>query len=265
MLYYLLAAAAVSAKAVAPACVLTTADGSTFGLSTRPLWYVDAAVGWWYQLSPCATSDPRQIDSRLCANTPNAPAHQITSSECLALGALETRAVSALAPPAVGVRVSFTGGKSGRSVGIDVACADETPTRTVALTNPGTPLYLLSARGREGCPLACARDVATGAVCGGASRGACALDAVGVPHCACAPGFAPPACTAAGAATTLRASAPAAALSLDTLAAALPRESPSLWAALGAASSLLGVVVASVGAMGKCKCSRDGMRKPLSA
>jgi hypothetical protein len=263
MLPRLLVFAAVSsALDAAPACVLTVAGGSTFDLSSlRPLWHIDVASSWWYQFTPCASSDPRLVDPVLCKSTLSAAAHQMTRRQCLALGALETRTVTALEPPAVGVRVSFTNGTGGRSAGIDIACADEA-TRVITLTNPGAPApgYLLLARGREGCPLACARNEEAGAVCGGAGRGACALDAAGMPHCVCAPGFAPPACAAVGAAAVLRARAPAAAPSLGTLAAALPQPSPSLWAAFGAASALLGVAVSRA-----CAASvKDRALEPLS-
>jgi hypothetical protein len=97
----LAATTAAFSSAAAPACVLTAPGGQTFDLSTLPrLKYLDSSAGWVYQFTPCASSDPRLIDPHLCASTPSGAAHQVTRGECLSLGTLASRAVSALAPPA---------------------------------------------------------------------------------------------------------------------------------------------------------------------
>jgi hypothetical protein len=49
-------------------------------------------------------------------------------------------------------------------------------------------------RARAGCALECARDAASGAVCGGAMHGACVADGVAT-HCSCSEGYSGAACS----------------------------------------------------------------------
>jgi hypothetical protein len=86
------------------------------------------------------------------------------------------------------VALSFSGGDGGRSSVVTVECADVVRPQVVRWGNGAAPFsYSALVRARAGCALECARDVATGAVCGGAANGACVF-ADGTSRCACSEG-----------------------------------------------------------------------------
>jgi hypothetical protein len=186
---------AVRSLAVPSTCTFSTPAGDFDLAQTGSLLYLDPTTSWSYAASPCANTEGRFIHSSCPAS---APAFQVTAGECLRLGTLASRAAAPL-QPALGVSLSFTGGDGGRATLLELACFDG-PTVIDALVTDRAPLtYVLQARGRAGCPLACARDAATGAVCGGEGRGACSLSATGGAKCECLAGFSGAGCNPTGA------------------------------------------------------------------
>jgi hypothetical protein len=186
----------VCSLAAPSTCTFSTPAGDFDLAHVGSLLYLDPATGWTYAASPCAETVGRFIHSSCSVS---APAFQVTAGECLRLGTLASRAAAPL-QPALGVSLSFGGGDGGRATVLELACFDG-PTVVDALATDRAPLtYVLQVRGRAGCPLACARDAATGAVCGGEGRGACSHSATGgAAMCECLAGFSGAACYPAGA------------------------------------------------------------------
>jgi hypothetical protein len=129
------------------------------------------------------------------------------ANQCPSLGTIAARSVEAL-PSAVGVRVQYGGGdgcgggdRPKRNVTIDVACADRAAPRVLGVEETTPCNYHARVEAREGCPWECLRDGVTGAVCGGAERGACVAiaaatgaDGGGGARCECTPPRAGPTC-----------------------------------------------------------------------
>jgi hypothetical protein len=198
------AAAAGPARAPSPACVVS-AGARSFDLAelggsggaggTLPLGHVSREVEsrfWTYTFAACGAVAP--LPAACAGAAPGSAALQQTISECFGLGASATRAVAATA---TGVALSFSGGDGGRSSIVTVECADVARPQVVRWGHGAAPFsYTALVRARAGCALECARDAATGAVCGGTGRGNCTADGTGgVPRCECTPGFAGVACT----------------------------------------------------------------------
>ncbi len=196
------ASAAGPARAPPPACVVS-AGARSFDLAelgggasgAPPLGHVSREAEsrfWTYTFAACGDVAP--LPAACAGAAPHSAALQQTISECYGLGASATRAVAATA---TGVALSFSGGDGGRSSIITVECADVVRPQVVRWgygSAPGSHTALV--RARAGCALECARDAATGAVCGGTGRGNCTADGTGgVPRCECTLGFAGVACT----------------------------------------------------------------------
>ena len=111
------------------------------------------------------------------------------------LGTLQTRAVAPLAG-ALGVAVAFSNGDGGRRAVLEATCSDG-PTVVDGVEEARPLEYVLRVQSRAACPIECARDPATGAVCGGRGRGACAAGATAAAAaCRCAAGHSGPFCAA---------------------------------------------------------------------
>ena len=161
-----------------------------------PLRHFSPDSGWVYGLSACDQLVPRAMDPRVCGAVAPAPALQITRGQCLTLGTLASRRVAQLEGAALGVSVAYSGGDAGRRFQLALTCADG-PTTVDAVQEEKPGEYFMVARSRAACPLECARDPATGAVCGGTGRGACMVAAGGTTaSCACNAGHWGPHCTA---------------------------------------------------------------------
>ncbi len=196
------AAAAGSARAAPPACVVS-AGARSFDLAelgggggaggAPPLGHVSREAEsrfWTYSFAACGDVAP--LPTACAGAAPGSAALQQTISECFGLGAAATRTVAATA---TGVALSFSGGDGGRSSVVTVECADVARPQVVRWGSGAAPgSYTALVRARAGCALECARDAATGAVCGGAARGTCTDGTGGVPRCVCSPGFAGVAC-----------------------------------------------------------------------
>ena len=195
------AAAAGPAPAAPPACVVS-AGARSFDLAelgggvggAPPLHHVSHApesLGWAYSFAACGAIAP--LPAACAGAAPGSAALQQTAGACYGLGASATRAVAATA---TGVALSFSGGDGGRSSVVTVECADLARPQVVRWGHGVAPRsYTALVRARAGCALECARDVATGAVCGGVARGACVTDgADGASRCMCASGYSGAAC-----------------------------------------------------------------------
>jgi hypothetical protein len=168
-----------------------------------------ASFGWTYLFGACANVDASTAAGH-CSGM--SPAVQATSGACYSLGSLAQRRVAPLAAEkngSVGVTVAFEGGDScgggvSRTISIDVICADVPRASNVRVlgSTTRTCVYNAAVESRAGCPLACARDPATGAVCGGKFRGACSITASGTAACVCLSEHAGPLCAAETAETS---------------------------------------------------------------
>jgi hypothetical protein len=163
-----------------------------------------ASFGWTYLFSACANVNASTAAGH-CSGA--SPAVQATSGACFSLGSLKQRSVAPLSADRngrrVGVTVALEGGDScgggvTRTISIDVVCADVVRACKVRVLESTTRacVYDAAVESRAGCPLACARDPATGAVCGGKLRGACVVTASGTAACVCLSGHAGPLCAA---------------------------------------------------------------------
>ena len=174
-------------------CTFLTPVGA-FDLTSLRLRHTTQA-GWLYEASACADLEGTGVAPK-CATVAPAPAFQVTigsAPACLSLGALSSRVVATL-PDSLGVSVTFSGGDGGRRAVLEVACHDG-PTVVDTAVEERLLEYTLKARSRAACPVECARDPATGAVCGGRDRGACVAGGVGgAAVCACAKGHHGPQC-----------------------------------------------------------------------
>ena len=215
------ASAAAPAPASAPpaTCAFSTPAG-TFDLA--PLGAVrvdspqDGGATWSALVGACADLGASAAEG-LCggaapalASAP-APALLAAGGTCHALGRLAQRSVAPLAANnsgrrRVGMTVAFDGGDAcgngtlARSASIDIVCADVAHASAVRVAEGGAAracAVVASVEARAGCPLECARDAATGAVCGGEDRGSCVAGVSvggGLARCVCAKGFAGAAC-----------------------------------------------------------------------
>jgi hypothetical protein len=184
-------------------CTFTTPAGD-FNLAplgaVRVVSREAASFGWTYLFSACAN-----VDASLAAGHCSGmlPAVQATNGTCYSLGSLKQRSIAPLVADGngrVGVTVALEGGDScgggvTRTISIDVVCADvATASKVRVLEGMRTCAYNAVVESRAGCPLACARDPAMGAVCGGKQRGACMVTASGGAACVCLSGHAGPFC-----------------------------------------------------------------------
>jgi hypothetical protein len=214
------AAAPAPASAAPAACVFSTPAG-TFDLA--PLGAVradspqDGGTIWSALFGACADLDASAAEGLCGSAAPSpapAPALLAEGGACHALGRLAQRSVAPLVANSsgrrrrVGVTVAFGGGDAcggdavARSVSIDVMCADVARARAVRVAEGGagrTCAVAATVESRAGCPLECARDAATGAVCGGEGRGVCGIaDAAegGAAKCVCFRGYSGSVCAA---------------------------------------------------------------------
>jgi O-methyltransferase len=162
--------------------------------------FVEHDTLWEYEFSACDEGPPLfyrdGFPNPACEGVAPSPAFQTTSRECLRLGELKARAPAPL-PQGLGISIRLGAGDGGRQAVLEVACFDG-PSAVDALVTDRAPLqYVMQTRSRVGCPLECARDAVSGAVCGGAGRGSCELPARGggVAVCACTAGHWGPACS----------------------------------------------------------------------
>jgi hypothetical protein len=196
----------LAASAAARDCAFTTPAGN-FDLAplgtVRIVSREAASFGWTYLFSACANVDAGKAAGH-CSGV--SPAVQATSGACYSLGSLAQRSVAPLAADKdgrIGVTVAIEGGDScgggvTRTISIDVVCADVARASKVRVIDSTTRAcaYKAIVESRAGCPLACARDPATGAVCGGKLRGACLANASGAASCICLSGRTGPLCIA---------------------------------------------------------------------
>jgi hypothetical protein len=193
--------AADPAPAAPPACVVS-AGARSFDLAelgggiggAPPLRHVShtpESLGWTYSFAACGAIAP--LPAACAGAAPGSAALQQTAGACYGLGSFATRTVAATA---TGVALSLSGGDGGRSSVVTVECADVARPQVVRWSNGAAPgTYTALVRARAGCALECARDAATGAVCGGSARGICAADGSdGLSRCLCTTGFAGAAC-----------------------------------------------------------------------
>jgi hypothetical protein len=148
------------------------------------------SLGWTYSFAACGAIT--QLPAACAGAAPGSAALQQTAGACYGIGAFATRTVAATA---AGVALSFSGGDGGRSSVVTVECADVARPQVVRWSQGAPFSYTALVQARAGCALECARDGATGAVCGGAARGVCAMDGSdGISLCVCTSGFAGAAC-----------------------------------------------------------------------
>ena len=276
------APASAPASATPAACVFSTPAG-TFDLAPLGAVRVDSPqVGgatWSALVGACADLDASAAEG-LCGGAAPAfapsPALLAEGGACHALGRLAQRSVAPLVANSsgrrrVGVTVAFSGGDAcgdacgdgalARSASIDVVCADVARARAVRVAKGGAGLAFAvaaSVESRAGCPLECARDAATGAVCGGEGRGSCVAEVSvggGVARCVCAKGFVGAACEGR---------ARPRALSADIAGSAI-RAPDASSGSLPAAALVLVVLVAFIGRLTSSSAPRpDSQLKPLT-
>jgi hypothetical protein len=198
------AATADPARSPPPACVVSAGarsfdlaelggDGESVVPALRHVSHAPDSLGWTYSFAACGVVAP--LPAACAGAAPGSAALQQTISECFGLGASATRAVAATA---TGVELSFSGGDGGRSSVITIECADLARPQVVRWGSGAAPgSYTALVRARAGCALECGRDASTGAVCGGATNGACVADggAEGAVHCSCSEGYSGAACS----------------------------------------------------------------------
>ena len=196
-------------------CIASTPAG-TFDLA--PLGTLHAlspsnerTLGWLFAFNVCKNVDTSKV-AQHCAKKAPAPAVVAgVNPHCRVLGQLSQRSFQPLEEKRVGVRVTFGDGEvtapadgeddacgvHPRAISIDIVCADVARARVRLHENATRPCgYLAHVESRAGCPLACARDPASGAVCGGEGRGVCSMEVAGAAAaCVCASGHSGPACS----------------------------------------------------------------------
>jgi alpha-N-acetylglucosamine transferase len=194
------ASAADPVRSPPPACVVSAGarsfdlaelgGGGSGAAGAPPLRHVSRAadsLGWTYSFAACGNVAP--LPAACAGAAPGSAALQQTAGACYGLGASVTRSVAATA---TGVELSFSGGDGGRSSVVTVECADVAQPQVVRWGSGAAPgSYTALVRARAGCALECARDAATGAMCGGKGRGLCvADDADDRANCVCSEGHA---------------------------------------------------------------------------
>ena len=170
-----LASATSTSPTPPPACVVS-AGAHSFDLAelgggggggsaggAPPLRHVSDSLGRTYFFAACGDVEP--LPAACAGAAPGSAALQETADACYGLGASTTRTVAATA---TGVALSFSGGDGGRSIVVAVECADVERPQVMRWSSGAAPgSYTALVRARAGCALECARDAATGAVCGG--------------------------------------------------------------------------------------------------
>ena len=201
----------------------------------------ERTLGWLFAFNVCENVDTSKI-AQHCAKKAPAPAVVAgVNPHCRVLGQLSQRSVQPLEDKRAGVRVTFGDGEvttpadgeedacgeHPRAISIDIVCADVARARVRLHENATRPCgYIALVESRVGCPLTCARDPASGAVCGGEGRGACRMEAAGAAAaCVCASRHSGPACSSdsrvAAAATEFWATAAAPLIGVGTVCAFL--------------------------------------------
>ncbi len=149
--------------------------------------------GWIYSFSACGGSAAAVAGGTSCAASPPSAVLQQTQNECKGLGAPDTRIVTTIGN---GLSLSFSGGDGGRSVLIEIECADVMWPQVMRWGGGAAPgSYAALVRARAGCALACART-SEGAVCGGEANGTCGtVMSADITKCTCNVGRTGAACT----------------------------------------------------------------------
>ena len=164
-------------------CSISTKLG-TFLFDQAPLRALESSNNWLYVFSICGNVDPLSVNKRFCSNIAPAPVFQKTLLECHRLGQYETRKVTLSTAHQLQITISYTGGDNGRNAILELTCYDG-PFFVDFIISDRVPLqYVIQARGPAGCPIECARNPASGAVCSGASHGTCSIIASGA-RCVC--------------------------------------------------------------------------------
>ena len=178
---------------------LVTAGALSFDLSelTGAVRFKSKApdsFNWIYSFSACgAVAAVTSGWAPSCASSPPSAVLQQTQSECKGLGAPDSRIVTTTGN---GLALSFSGGDSGRSVLIEIECADVMWPQVVRWSHGTAPgSYAALVRARAGCALACART-SEGAICGGEVNGVCGtVMGADIAQCTCNVGHTGAACT----------------------------------------------------------------------
>lgn len=177
----------------------TLEGGSAAGAPPRLL---AEAPPWSYLISACGdVAVPRLWCFE--AWPPPTPFLQVTEwGVCHSLGQLSQRSAvlgegGGARTPSVTLR--FEGGDGcgavTRAASLQVLCADAAAPSNVSVREVSACNYVARVHARAGCPLECARDPRSGAVCGGTGRGGCeVLPPAQTAQCVCAAGFAGPHC-----------------------------------------------------------------------
>lgn len=174
-------------------CIIPTSVGEFNLTALGVLRFTEPGSNWLYVFSPCTDVDPAPF-SGLCGLVTPVPAFQVTMGECLRLGKLKSRNVTALPGPRLGISVEYNHGDGGRLSTLELVCGDG-PTVVLGLIAERQPRqYLLEARGQEGCPSGCPRDPHNDAECGGTRQGRCYKDQLGALSCTCITGHGGPYC-----------------------------------------------------------------------
>ena len=172
-------------------CIFPTSQGN-FNLAFRKaLVYVEPNTSWKYLFSPCINLGPPSVNFQLCASVKPTPVLQLTVGECISLASIETRVISALQAPLLGVSISFTGGDQLRRTSLRLVCSSG-PSSIVKVDvksmGDTSQHYSMFGSGMDGCPLECSRNLVTGIVCTGNTFGNCLL-INGLARCVCHSGF----------------------------------------------------------------------------
>ena len=214
-----------STAAVTGECLFSTPAGDFDLSSLGDVPFFTPANGWVYYVNACANVGLNASWALVtCAGgysgAPTAPALQLTGTACFSLGSLSQRAASPLDGD-LGIAVKLEGGSecqsTRRAITLEVVCSDTARPAGHSIVESEPCKYSARLEARAGCPLQCARDPLSDAVCGSVARGACRTSLQGArAYCVCEAGFSGPHCAPHAAA----------------VAASQP---PPLWAAIIAA------------------------------
>ena len=229
-------------------CALDTGSALWDLVPLGPLTYVNEHK-WAYHWHACRPLDARKTDA-VCSLPPSTSI-QVSNGHCYALGGSALPNSSTLLGT-LGLLLDFSGGTPCGNTGqrrasrMEVRCSDG-PTRVLSVDEPEQCVYHAIAESRVGCPLQCARDPGSGAVCGGADRGVCGGEP---PACRCAAGHGGALCQLGGSAAADAAAPPkdaaqaAPAAGASALPLSLAPLPPLVMLALGALVVLAGVLLA---------------------
>jgi hypothetical protein len=149
-------------------------------------------LGWVFAFNACTNVDLGLFYDH-CKDKEKGPAMAGGRVTCRKLGDLQHREIMPLLPTkqegSFGISINFKGGDALEDNGPDncgayerqflihISCADIDHAWKVQLhENTTRPCaYIASVDSQAGCPLQCARDISTGAVCGGTFRGTCSF------------------------------------------------------------------------------------------